>query len=900
MPAGAPSVPLSKIQAVLSGPNGEKLTVEAKFIDGVATLEFDVPITGASATFQLQYTAFDLQGVVAFSATQTLTLRPGKNASVPAPTLVYDAPDAKVTTLRITPGSVTLQAGASGTLTIAGTLANGQTLVPRVAWTSSNPAVVAVNADGVLAAGRSQGTATITATSATGLTATAQVKVQAPVDKVTISPATATVVRGQTQNTTLDIRDATNAVIDDRTPVYASADSSIATISPTGVITGVKVGKTTLTVTAEGKTATLPVTIISPLDHIDLTSNAIAFTSLKATTTLSPKLIPVTGASVAGIVPNYSSSNPGVASVDDKGVVTANGNGTARITISFEGVTTVADVTVNQVAQAVVISPRTASVSAIGDARTFTTAIVDAGNSPITQPTVVWTSSDPTIATVAGNGATVTVTALRPGTVTITASANGKTDVVTFIVAPVGQFLAVTASKVSILVGQTATASAYLADANGNPVGGANATFTTTTPNVISISGNVITGLSAGKGHIVATAGNLSGAVDITVTAPAGGGGGGNNGLTLTPDSVEKLPGGTQQFAVAGGAGTYSWTVNGIQNGNSTYGTITTGGFYTAPGAVPSPSKFQVCASQATPTALSGCAIVVISPIPSGGADVIVINDMNLMQDNYMTAGNHQFFKNVVGFTPVGPRSTATKVMFYFGHQSQCYPGSCGPSANGALRADMSTVGITQIVDDVSATITAVDPGVKVLYLMNPKSTFSKTEVNNLKAFAGEGGRIVFIGENPGYYGSGIQIENQLLLDLGAQLTNSTGYASCSGADDQPAANIRTHQTTTGVTDLNVPCATEILLGPNDYAIVVGPQGTARPGPGVPLVPVVAVAKIDLTPLPGPNGGGSLTTRRPVAPQKAPKPASTNPNATVLFPPGFDPTSSTGWPTKKP
>ena len=91
LPTGAPSIPLSKIQAVLTGPNGERLTVEAKFIDGVATLEFDVPITGASATFQLNYTAFDLQGVVAFTGTQTLTLRPGKNASVPAPTLVYDA-----------------------------------------------------------------------------------------------------------------------------------------------------------------------------------------------------------------------------------------------------------------------------------------------------------------------------------------------------------------------------------------------------------------------------------------------------------------------------------------------------------------------------------------------------------------------------------------------------------------------------------------------------------------------------------------------------------------------------------------------------------------------------------------------------------------------------------------
>ncbi len=177
----------------------------------------------------------------------------------------------------------------------------------------------------------------------------------------------------------------------------------------------------------------------------------------------------------------------------------------------------------------------------------------------------------------------------------------------------------------------------------------------------------------------------------------------------------------------------------------------------------------------------------------------------------------------------------------------------------------------------------------KVLFLLTPSVTYSRTEVNILKAFAGEGGRIVFIGENPGYYGNGIQVENQLLVDLGAQLTNSTSYASCSGSDNQPAANIRPHQTTAGVTNLNVPCATEILLGPNDYALVVGAQGQAFPGPNVPMVPVVAVAKIDLTPL-----SVVQTVRRSVAPKAAAV------DATAVFPPGFDPTSSTGWPPKKP
>lgn len=844
LPANAPSIPLSRIQAVLTGPNGEQITVEARFIDGVATLEFDVPITGQSATFQLQYTAFDLQGVIAFSATQTLTLRPGRNASVPAPTLVYDAPDAKVTAIRITPGALTLQAGSGGALSVSGTLANGQSLTPRVAWTSSNPSVVAVSESGELTAGRSQGTATITATSlgATPLTATAAIKVQAPVDKITISPASATVVRGQTANTTVDIRDATNAVIDDRTPVYTSADPTIATISSNGVITGVKVGRTTITVTTEGKTATLPVTIVSPVDRIELTSNSLAFNALKATSTLAPRLIPVTGASVAGIVPEFSSSNPGVASVDDRGVVTAVANGTARITISYEGVTASADVTVNQVAENIAISPRAASVSAIGDSRTFTTTVVDAGNTTITQPTVVWTSSDPTIATVSGTGATAVVTARRPGVVTITATANGKTDAVTFVVAPASQFLILSMTKSSIPTGETSVLSAQIADANGNPIGGTNATYTTSTPNVISISGNVITGLSAGTGRITGTSGNLSGTATITVTGQSGGGG--NNGLTLTPDSVEKLPGGTQQFNVTGGAGTYTWTVNGIANGNSTYGTVTTAGFYTAPSTVPSPSKFQVCASQATP-ALSGCAIVVIQPIPTSGADVIVFNDVNSFDDGAASNPNNiKLFQNLVNYTGPGPRVSQRGVLQTCGHASRfCMP--------GAQFASTMVQGGYTITTDMGATLPIPIPAnIKLLILALPTIPYSNAEINAMKQFSAEGGRILFIGEYDSFYGAeGLATENDFFVKMGAVMRNQGQAIDC-GINTVPQSNLRPHQVTDGLTNLTMGCASVVVLGPNDYPLYVSLDGQYV---------LAAVAKVDVTPLP--TGGPNLIPR---------------------------------------
>jgi hypothetical protein len=55
-----------------------------------------------------------------------------------------------------------------------------------------------------------------------------------------------------------------------------------------------------------------------------------------------------------------------------------------------------------------------------------------------------------------------------------------------------------------------------------------------------------------------------------------------------------------------------SWKVNGMTGGNSTVGTISTGGLYTAPGSVPSPAKVTVTAVSAADPAASGSASVTV------------------------------------------------------------------------------------------------------------------------------------------------------------------------------------------------------------------------------------------------------------------------------------------------
>jgi uncharacterized repeat protein (TIGR03803 family) len=83
------------------------------------------------------------------------------------------------------------------------------------------------------------------------------------------------------------------------------------------------------------------------------------------------------------------------------------------------------------------------------------------------------------------------------------------------------------------------------------------------------------------------------------------------------PATAQVIINGLQQFTanVSGTTNTaVTWSVNGANGGNSTVGTISTGGLYTAPASVPSPATVTVTATtQATPVA-SFSASVTIGP----------------------------------------------------------------------------------------------------------------------------------------------------------------------------------------------------------------------------------------------------------------------------------------------
>src|SRR3989442_1380894 len=129
----------------------------------------------------------------------------------------------------------------------------------------------------------------------------------------------------------------------------------------------------------------------------------------------------------------------------------------------------------------------------------------------------------------------------------------------------------------------------------------------------------------------------------------------------------------------------------------------------------------------------------------------------------------------------------------------------------------LSQLGIKSIVElnSTSGSITSIDPAVKVVFLWNPLVEYTVAEINTFKQFASEDGRLVFIGEHEFYY-TGIQLENQFLLNMGAGMTNIGGEVDC-GYTDLPATSLRPHQITAGMNGIRIACSSVIVPGSNDY-----------------------------------------------------------------------------------
>lgn len=183
------------------------------------------------------------------------------------PILGVDA--AQVASVAVTPATATINVGASQQFTATATYTDGSThnVSSAAAWTSSLPASATVGAASGLATGVAVGSTQIGATfGGKSGTATLTVSPVPTLSRIALTPATAAILTGATQQyvATGTYSDNSSAVITSSV-VWSSGTPAVAAIAPTGLATGVTVGDSIITATSGAISGNAVLTVAAAL-----------------------------------------------------------------------------------------------------------------------------------------------------------------------------------------------------------------------------------------------------------------------------------------------------------------------------------------------------------------------------------------------------------------------------------------------------------------------------------------------------------------------------------------------------------------------------------------------------------------------------------------------------------
>lgn len=384
-----------------------------------------------------------------------------------------------------------------------------------VDWKSSNTAVATVDANG-LVHGVSAGTATITATSGSVSDQAAVTVSPVPANAVVVSPGEATLFVGETVTLKATVTDANGDPLSGRPVTWSSSATGVATVSASGVVTARAPGTATITASSEGKSGKSTITVkLVPVASVDMNPGELELQiGQSATITATPKSadgIALTGRSIS-----WKSRDPGIATVSSNGQVTAKSAGSTIIEASSEGVTGVALVTVANVpVSSVVVTPDTATL-VVGQSKQLSAKTYDAGGTELSGRTITWSSSNEDVASVSSSGK---VLAVAPGSATITATSEGKSDQATItVIAPVSSVV-VSPDSISVIIGKTSALTATVKDANDNALSGRVVTWKSDNTSIATVDANgVVTAVSAGTTTVTATSEGKSGSAKVVVT----------------------------------------------------------------------------------------------------------------------------------------------------------------------------------------------------------------------------------------------------------------------------------------------------------------------------------------------------------------------------------------------
>lgn len=363
-----------------------------------------------------------------------------------------------------------------------------------VTWTSLNPAVATVDEKGKVTS-VSAGQAVIMAT-ANGKTDTCVVKVL----KNSISLNMDTMQLGTKGNGSA-IKLTPTIVGTGKSVKWTTSDKTVATVSG-GRVTGKNTGTAIITATANGVSATCEVTVIK--DSLSISEEKVLLYTGET------KQIRSNATSKEVVV--WESSNDNVVTVDEKGKLTAVGEGTATIRISLSNAaagtvsrdtTDTCEVTVKD--SRMEIYNEEISLKTKGTDKTCTLSYQVTGR----RNTIRWTTSNSKVVSVSGGK----LTAKSVGTATVTATANGVSDTVKVTVSAYEPTITLSQKEYTLYTkkGNTYTLRATI----DGPV--KKAVWESSRPEVATVVNGKVTAVGEGETTITATANDVVAECRITV-----------------------------------------------------------------------------------------------------------------------------------------------------------------------------------------------------------------------------------------------------------------------------------------------------------------------------------------------------------------------------------------------
>ena len=251
-----------------------------------------------------------------------------------------------------------------------------------------------------------------------------------------------------------------------------------------------------------------------PVANVEVTAAGLTMTAIGATIQATAVAIRESGDPAPSLVLEWSSLNPGVATVSSTGLVTAVANGTTTISATFNEISGSVAVTVAQSVATVVITPGTLATFVSATATSALSAVArDAMNAVVTG-TMAWSSTVAGTATV--NPTTGLVTSVNNGTTKIIAAQGGKADTVDVTVARVAASIDLTCVSVANLTkwNQTRQCNAQVRDALVQPMAGTATWSSNNTARATVNSSGLVTALNNGAVTITA---NYPGMADTQV-----------------------------------------------------------------------------------------------------------------------------------------------------------------------------------------------------------------------------------------------------------------------------------------------------------------------------------------------------------------------------------------------